>query len=79
MNVGIPGRPCMAGTVWLRMNLRRDGLEHDHYSVALHDAKKIFAFSISSTAVADRKAQLRAIKVQARLEIVHDKRRRNGV
>ena len=69
----------MAGTVWRRMNLRRNGLEHDHYAVALHDTKEILAVSISSTGVGDRKAQLRAVKVEARLEIIHDKRRRNGV
>lgn len=79
VDVRIPRRPFVAGTIRLRMNLRRDGLEHDHYSVPLHDAKEIFAVSISSAGVSDRKAQLRAIKVQARLEIVHDKRRRNGV
>jgi hypothetical protein len=79
VHVRIPGRPFMARTIWLGMNLRRDGLEHDHYAVALHDAKKIFAVSISSAGVGDRKAQLGAIKVEARLEIVYDKRRCNGV
>lgn len=69
----------MAGTIGLRMNLRCDSLEHDHYTVALHDAKEIFAVSISSARVGDRKAQLGVIKVEARLEIVYDKRRRNGV
>jgi len=69
----------MAGTIGLRMNLRRDGLQHDHDAVALHDAKEIFAVSVSTTCVGDRKSQLRAIKVEARLEIVYDKRRRNGV
>ena len=69
----------MAGTIGLRMNLRRDGLEHDHDAVALHDTKEIFAVSISSTRVGDRKAQLGAIKVEACLEIVNDERRCNGV
>lgn len=34
---------------------------------------------ISSTGVGDLKAQLGAIKVEACLEIVYDKKRRNGV
>lgn len=79
MNVRTPACPFMAGMIWLRMNLRCDGLEHDHYAVALHDAKEIFAVSISSTFVGDLKAQLGAIKVEACPEIVHDKKRRNGV
>jgi hypothetical protein len=69
----------MAGMIWLWMNLRRDGLEHDHYGVALHDTPKIFAVSVSSTCVGDRKAQLGAVKVEACLEIVYDKKGRNGV
>lgn len=79
VNVRIPARPFMAGMIGLRMNLRRDGLEHDHDAVALHDTPEIFAVSISSTCVGDRKAQLGAIKVQACLEIVYDKKGRNGI
>src|SRR5689334_12444654 len=40
VHVCIPGCPFMAGTIGLRMNLRRDGLQHDHDAVALHDAKE---------------------------------------
>jgi len=69
----------MTGMIGLGMNLRRDGLEHDHYSVALHDTKEILANSISPTCVGDPKAQLGAIKVEAGLEIVYDKKGRNGV
>lgn len=79
VNVRIPARPFVAGMIWLRMNLRRDGLEHDHDAVALHDTKEIFAVSIASTGVGDRKPQLGAIEVEACLEIVYDKKRRNGV
>lgn len=69
----------MAGAIGLRMNLRRDGLEHDHYAIALHDTEEILTVPISSTGVSDLKAQLGTIKVKACLEIVNDKRRRNGV
>lgn len=79
VNVGIPARPFMTGMIGLGMNLRRDGLEHDHDSVALHDSEEILANSISSTCVGDVKAQLRAIKVEAGLEMVYDKKGRNGV
>ena len=79
VNVRIPARPFMAGMIWLGMNLRRYGLEHDHYAVALHDTKEIFAVSISSSCVGDLKAQLGAIKVEACLEIVYDKKGRNRV
>ncbi len=68
----------MAGMIWLGMNLRRDGLEHDHYAIALHDTPEIFAVSISSACVGDLKAQLGAIKVKTCLEIVYDKKGRNG-
>jgi len=79
VNVGIPARPFMAGMIWLGMNLRRDGLEHDHYAVTLDDAPEIFAVSVSSTSVGDPKAQLGAIKIEACLEIVHDEKGRDGV
>jgi hypothetical protein len=69
----------MAGMIWLGMNLRRDGLEHNHHAVALHHAKEIFADPVSSSRVGDLKAQLGAIKVEAGLEIVHDKKGGNGV
>ena len=79
VNVRIPARPFVAGMIGLGMNLRRDGLEHDHDAVALHDTKEIFAVSISATSVGDLKAQLGAIKFEACPEVVYDKKRRNGI
>lgn len=79
VHVRIPARPFMAGMIGLGMDLRRDGLEHDHDAVALHDAKEVHAVPISSARAGDRKAQLGAVKVQAGLEIVNDKKGRNGV
>ena len=79
VDVCIPARPVMAGMIGLRMNLRCDGLEHDHYAVALHDAPKIFAVSISPALIGGSKAQLGAIKVEARLQIVYNKKRRDGI
>ena len=79
VNVRIPARPFMAGMIGLGMNLRRDGLKHDHHAVALHDTKEILAVSISSACVGDLKAQLGPIEVEACLEVVYDKKGRDGV
>src|SRR6266849_7155264 len=44
-DVGVPASPFVTRTIRLWMDVGRDGLEHEHYSVASHDGEVVISVS----------------------------------
>ena len=79
MYVGVPTGPLMARMIWLRVDLRRNCLQHDHHPIALHDSPEVPVRLVSATSVSDFKGQLVTIKLKTLMEVVHNKKRGNAV
>ena len=79
MHVRVPASPLMPRRVWLRMNLRRDRLQHNHYPIALHDAPEVRSLAVFPALVSNFEAKLRPIEIQAGLQVVYNKEWRNAI
>ena len=64
----------MARMVRLRVDLRRNCLEHDHYAIPLYDSPEVFAVTVPATFVRDLKPELGRVKIKTFLEVVHDEK-----
>src|SRR5690349_4151548 len=79
VDVGVPGGPFMARMVRLRMDLRRDGLEHEHDPVASNDGPKVISGSIASALIANGKSQLGLVERKRSGQVVVNKKGSNRV
>src|SRR5207248_3341634 len=51
VDVGVPASPFVTRTIRLWMDLGRDGLEHEHDSVASKDGPEVVRISVASTLI----------------------------
>lgn len=80
MDIGIPTGPLVLRVIWLRVDLGRDRLQHNHHAISLHDRPEVLIIPpIPATPVSDFKTQFPAVEIQARLQVVYDKERSNAV
>ena len=69
----------MTRMVRLRMDLRRDGLEHEHDPVASNDGPEVISGSIASTLISNVKPQLGLVEGKRGGEVVGNKKGSNRV
>jgi hypothetical protein len=61
------------------MDLGRDGLEHEHYSVASHDGEVVISVSVTTTLIKNVEPQLGLIKRKRSAQVVDNKKGSNTV
>ena len=70
----------MAGVVGLRMDVRGDGLEHEHHLIpGDHGPEVGVAVSVASALVEDGEAESVLVEVQGRGQVVDDEEGSDGV
>src|SRR5580658_6720454 len=80
VDVGVPAGPFVARVVGLRMDLRGDGLEHEHDLVSSQDGPEVVAAgSVASTFIQDLEAEPCLVEIQGRGEVVDDEEGSDGV
>src|ERR1700674_2897658 len=61
------------------MDLRRDGLEHERYSVASHDGEVVISVSVTTTLIKNVEPQLGLIERKRSAQVVDNKKGSNTV
>src|SRR5215467_15067517 len=80
VDVGVPGRPFVTRTIRLGMDLRGDGLEHEHDSVASKNGPEILVcLSVASSLIANVESQLGLIERKRSRQIVDNEKGSNTV
>ena len=73
-DVGVPARPFVTRRIRLWMDLRCDGLEKEHRSVAYQDGPEVVAVSVTTTLMKNVEPQLALIERKRRAQVVDNKR-----
>ncbi len=79
VDVGVPAGPLVTRVIRNRVNVRGNCLETNHYRVSADKSPEIIPLPIATALVSDVKTELGAVEIQARLQIVHNKTRDDGV
>jgi len=74
-DVGVPASPFVTRRIRLWMDLRCDGLEEEHGSVAYQDGPEVVSISVTTTLMKNVEPQLGLIERKRSAQVVDDKRR----
>ena len=74
VDVGVPAGPFVARVVRLGMDLRRDGLEHEHDPVASNDGEEVISGSVASALIANVEPQLGLVEGKRSGQVVDDEK-----
>jgi hypothetical protein len=79
VDVGVPRGPFVTRMIRLRMDLRRDGLDHEHDAVASHDGPEVISGSVASAFIENVEPQLGLIERKRSGQVVDNKKGSNRI